>query len=49
MTVLGWIEVETEGNCVLECSPYYDLKEWLEYVRDENESQLEDRWYDDSK
>ena len=49
MTGIGGIEVETEGNCVLECSPYYDLKEWLEYVRDENESQLEDRWYDDNQ
>lgn len=41
MTVLGWIEVETEGNFVLECSPYYDLKEWLDYVKEE-ESEYDD-------
>ena len=49
MTVLGWIEIETEGNCVLECSPYYDLREWLEYVKEENATQLEDVWYDDNQ
>ena len=49
MTVLGWIEIETEGNCVLECSPYYDLKEWLEYVKEEKVNQLEDAWHGDNQ
>ena len=46
MTVLGWIVIETEGNCVLECSPYYGMQEWLDYIQDEKQCQLEDTWYD---
>jgi hypothetical protein len=49
MNIRGWIEIETDGNCVLECSPYYDMLEWLAYVHEENESLLEDKWYDDDQ
>jgi len=30
MTIVGWIEIYKDGAIVAECSPYYDLAEWIE-------------------
>jgi len=30
MTIKGWIEIYLDGEIVVQCSPYYDLAEWLE-------------------
>jgi|DEB0MinimDraft_10_1074344.scaffolds.fasta_scaffold870544_1 hypothetical protein len=30
MKVIGWIEIYSDDSMVGECSPYYDLLEWIE-------------------
>lgn len=30
MKVIGWIEIFSDDSIVGQCSPYYDLNEWIE-------------------
>lgn len=35
MTIIAWISIEVEDSGVVEYQPVYDMKEWIDSIKEE--------------